>query len=135
MCSVAVPEFFTETLRDVLVPCVTVPKSRLPGTSVTAGAGGSPTPFNCADSAGGDALLGIVTAAVRLAVAGAGKETRREHELPGCRTVGAWQVSPVVAKSPAFWPVTAMVFRFNPWPPLLVMVNGSALLVCPIDKL
>jgi hypothetical protein len=46
MCSAAVPEFFTEIFSDALVPCVTVPKSRLPGTSVTAGAGARPVPFN-----------------------------------------------------------------------------------------
>ena len=45
MCSGAAPEFFTEELRDVLVPCVTVPKSRLPGRSVTAGAAATPVPF------------------------------------------------------------------------------------------
>jgi len=45
MCSGAAPEFFTEELRDVLVSCVTVPKSRLPGRSVTAGAAATPVPF------------------------------------------------------------------------------------------
>ncbi len=113
MCSVAVPEFITELFSDALVPCVTAPKSRLPGTSVTAGAGVRPMPFNCADSVGGEALLVIVTAAVRLPATEGVKETRTEHELPGCRTVGAWQVSPVMAKSPAFWPVIATVFKLS----------------------
>src|SRR5258708_4569643 len=113
MCSVEVPEFITELCSDARVPCVTAPKSRLPGTSVTAGAGVRPMPFNCADSVGGEALLVIVTAAVRLPAAEGVKETRTEHELPGCRTVGAWQVSPVMTKSPAFWPVIAMVFRLS----------------------
>ncbi len=45
MCSGAAPEFFTEEFREVLVPCVTVPKSRLPGRSVTAGAAATPVPF------------------------------------------------------------------------------------------
>ena len=45
MCSVAVPELVTEIFSDALVPCVTLPKSRLPGTSVTAGAEDRPVPF------------------------------------------------------------------------------------------
>jgi hypothetical protein len=36
----------TETFRGVLVPSVTVAKARLPGMSVTAGAGARPVPFN-----------------------------------------------------------------------------------------
>ncbi len=31
ICNAAVPEFFTEKFSDVLVPCVTLPKSRLAG--------------------------------------------------------------------------------------------------------
>src|SRR5882724_3855847 len=44
MCSAAVPPLVTVTFIGVLVPCVTVPKSRLPGMSVTAGAGARPVP-------------------------------------------------------------------------------------------
>ncbi len=45
ICSTAVPPLVTVTFIGVLlVPCVTVPKSRLPGTSVTAGAGARPVP-------------------------------------------------------------------------------------------
>src|SRR5258708_40104187 len=118
MCSVAVPEFITELFSDALVPCVTAPKSRLPGTSVTAGAGVRPMPFNCADSVGGEALLVIVTAAVRLPAAEGVKETRTEHELPACRTGGASQAAPAMTKSPAFWPAIAMMFRLTPEPAL-----------------
>ena len=112
MCSVAVPELVTEIFSDVLVPCVTLPKSRLPGTSVTAGAGAKPVPLNCADSMAGEALLVIVTAAVRLPVAVGLKTMSTEQELPGCRTVGTWQVS-VSAKSPGFAPVIASVFKLS----------------------
>jgi hypothetical protein len=112
MCSAAVPEFCTEIFSDALVPCATLPKSRLPGMSVTAGAGVRPVPFNGADSVVGEALLVIVTAAVRLPGAEGVKETRTEHELPGCKTVGTWQVS-VSAKSWGFAPVILRVFKLN----------------------
>src|SRR5713226_2484603 len=112
MCRGAVPELVTETFSDALDPCVTVPKSRLPGTSVTAGAGARPVPLNCADSVAGEALLVIVTAAERLPVAEGAKTMSTEQELPGCRTVGTWQVS-VSAKSPEFAPVIASVFKLS----------------------
>jgi hypothetical protein len=105
MCSAAVPALVTVTFIGVLDPTAVVPKSRLPGISVTAGAGVRPVPFNCADSVGGEALLVIVTAAVRLPATEGVNETRTEHNLPGCRTVGTWQVSVVIAKSPGFAPV------------------------------
>jgi hypothetical protein len=80
--------------------------------SVTAGAGVRPVPFNGVDSVGGEALLVIVTAAARLPGAEGVKETRTEHELPGCKTVGTWQVS-VSAKSWGFAPVIVSVFKFS----------------------
>jgi hypothetical protein len=42
----AVPELETEIFSGVLVPWVTVPKSRLPGTRVTAGPWATPVPLN-----------------------------------------------------------------------------------------
>jgi hypothetical protein len=39
------------------------------------------------------------------------KETRTEHNLPGCREVGTWRVSDVIEKSPGFAPVIASVFK------------------------
>lgn len=45
MCNAAVPEFFTEKFSDVLVPCVTLSKSRLAGMSVTAGTEVTPVPL------------------------------------------------------------------------------------------
>jgi len=112
MCSAAVPALVTVTFIGVLDPTAIVPKSRLPGIRVSAGAGVSPVPFNCADSVGGEALLVIVTAAVRLPAAEGVKETRTEHELPSCKTFGTWQVS-VSAKSPGFAPVIASVFKLS----------------------
>src|SRR5260370_42230086 len=100
MCNVAVPEFFTETFRDALVPGVTAPKSRLPGTIVTAGAGVRPAPLICADSVGGEALLGMCTAGGRRPVAEGGKDTSTERELTCCRTVVAWMVSPIMSRRP-----------------------------------
>ena len=61
----------------------------------------------------GEALLVIVTAAVRLPATDGVKETRTEHDWLGCKTVGARQVSPERAKSPAFGPVMATVFRLS----------------------
>src|SRR5260370_312426 len=75
-CSAAVPALVTVTFIGVLDPTAVVPKSRLPGISVSAGAGVRPAPFNCADSVEGEALLVIVTAAVRLPAAEGVKETR-----------------------------------------------------------
>lgn len=57
-------------------------------------------------------MLVIVTAAARLPVADGVKEMRTEHELPGCKTVGTWQVS-ISAKSPGFAPVIARVFKLR----------------------
>src|SRR5258708_39170129 len=112
MCSGAVPELVTETFSDALDPCVTVPKSRLPGTSVTPGAGANPVPVNCADSVAGEALLVIVTAAERLPVAEGVKTIRTEQALPGCRTVGTWQVS-VSVKSPGLARGIASAFKLS----------------------
>src|SRR5260370_41000803 len=106
MCSGAVPELVTETFSDALDPCVTVPKSRLPGASVTAGAGANPVPVNCADSVAGEALLVIVTAAERLPFAEGVKTISTEQALPGCRTVGTCQGS-ISVQSPGVAPVIA----------------------------
>src|SRR5258708_34367969 len=114
MCSAAVPELVTEIFSDALDPCITEPKSRLPGTSVTAEAGAKPVPLNCADSMEGEALLVIVIAAERFPLAEGVKTTSTEQALPGCKTVGTWQVS-VSAKAPRFAPVMAGVFKLSAW--------------------
>src|SRR5260370_41990645 len=116
MWSGAVPELVTEIFRDALDPCGKAPKSRLPGASVTAGAGANPVPVNCADSVAGEALLVIVTAAERLPVAEGVKTISTEQALPGCRTVGTWQVS-VSVKSPGLAPVIARAFKISACPP------------------
>ncbi len=46
-------------------------------------------PFSEADSVAGEALLVIVNAAVRLPATDGLKETRTEHDWPGCKTAGA----------------------------------------------
>jgi len=46
MCSAALPTFVMVTVIEVVDPTVVEPKSRLPGMSVTAGAGARPVPFN-----------------------------------------------------------------------------------------
>jgi hypothetical protein len=97
----------------VLVPCVTVPKSRLPGMSVTDGTGARPEPFSAADSVEGEALSVMAMAAERWPVVDGVKEMRMVHDLPGCRAVGAWHVSPVMAKSPGFSPVMVTVFKLS----------------------
>ena len=109
----AVPEFLTEIGSDVLVPCVTVPKSRLPGKRETAGEGFKPVPFSWADSIGGDALSVIVNAAVRLPAADGVKDIRTEHDWPGGRADGTWQVSDIIEKSPGFAPVNAKEFKLR----------------------
>ena len=73
----------TDTLSGVLVPWVTVPKFRLPGTSVTAGAGVKPVPVKEADSAGGAASSVMVSEAERTPAAEGVKEINREHEALG----------------------------------------------------
>lgn len=69
----AVPELVTVMLEEVLVPCVmgatAVPKVKVPGTSVTAGACGRPVPLKETDSEGGAALSVNVKAALRVPVA------------------------------------------------------------------
>jgi len=112
MCNAAVPVFVTVTFRGVLVPTTVVPKSRVPGTRATAGAGARPVPPNWADSVLGDALSVIVNDAERLPVAEGAKVMSTEQELLGCKTVGTWQVSDS-AKSLGFIPVIPSAFRLS----------------------
>jgi len=77
------PELLTEIVNGVLVPWVTVPKLRLPGVSVTAGAGARPVPLNWTDSIAGEALSVIVNAAERVPAAKGVKVMSTEQELPG----------------------------------------------------
>ena len=125
----------TETGSDVLVPCLAVPKSRLPGMRETAGAGVKPVPLSCTDSIGGEALSLIVSAAVRLPAANGVKDIKTEQDWPGGRADGTWQVSDVMAKSPGFVPVIAREFKLSACPPLLRIVKVCGPLGWPRDKL
>ena len=99
------PEFLTEIGKEVLVPCMMLPKSRLVGVKVTAGAGFRPVPLSWADSVGGAALSVIVKAALRLPGAVGVNEIRTEHDWPGGNEVGSWHPSIVMAKSPHSLPL------------------------------
>src|SRR5882724_2735583 len=103
--------------------------------SDTAGAGFKPVPLSWVDSVGGDALSVIVNAAVRLPAADGVKDIRTEHDWPGGRADGTWQVFEVMAKSPGFAPVIASEFKLSACPPLLRMVKVCGPLGWPRDKL
>ena len=78
------PEFATEILAEVLVPTVTgeavLPKVKLPGISVTAGACVRPVPLKVTDSDAGAALSVMVNAALRAPVADGVKESIAEQD-------------------------------------------------------
>jgi hypothetical protein len=61
----------------------------------------------------GEALSVMVKAAVRAPAAEGVKEIRTEHDWPGGRADGTWQVSEVMAKSAGFAPVNAKEFKLR----------------------
>ena len=90
-----------------------VPKARLPGMRVTAGAGGRPVPLSWTDSIEGEALSVIVNAAARGPAAEGVKEISKEHDCRGVRADGTLQVLEVMEKSPGFVPAKAKEFKLS----------------------
>lgn len=110
----------------LVVPTFWLPKLRLLGLKVTAGAGVVPVPLRVTDCGLFGALSLIVTLALRAPLAPGVKVTLIVQLLPAVNVLGLIGHVLVCAKSPALVPATLIVVIVRSAVPLLVSVTICA---------